>query len=324
MRVLVYLHAYPPLRWLGGELMTARLLTALVDAGHTVTVLCRGAEHRWRYDGVEVVPRHKAVTSASLGGADLFVTHPEIAAYYYPRLAGMPYVGIVHNLSGFTVDGLKRYRPNAVVANADATAVDLAGLRLPVTTIHPPTIVRPEPPGVRGDFVTLVNMSLAKGADMFYAMAAARPGVQFLGVLGGHGEQMSWQDPMPPNVTVVGQTPSMGVVYAMSRAVVMPTVTETYGMVAAEALAHGVPVIANPLPGLREAAGDAAVWVQRTNLDGWLAALDDLMTDAGHARAAAAAAERRRFLLARTADDLARWVRLAEETAGLAGKSISA
>ena len=44
-------------------------------------------------------------------------------------------------------------------------------------------------------------------------------------------------------------------------------------MAAVEALAHGIPVIAHPTPGLRESLGFAGTYVDRDNIDAWEAQL---------------------------------------------------
>jgi glycosyltransferase involved in cell wall biosynthesis len=53
----------------------------------------------------------------------------------------------------------------------------------------------------------------------------------------------------------------------------VPSVHESYGMAAVEALASGIPVIAHPTPGLREALGDAGTFVDRADVRVWVAAV---------------------------------------------------
>jgi glycosyltransferase involved in cell wall biosynthesis len=65
-------------------------------------------------------------------------------------------------------------------------------------------------------------------------------------------------------------------VWRRTRIVVMPSVSETYGLVAVEAMASGIPVIAHPTPGLRESLGAGGLFADRDDLDAWAAILDDL------------------------------------------------
>jgi glycosyltransferase involved in cell wall biosynthesis len=58
-------------------------------------------------------------------------------------------------------------------------------------------------------------------------------------------------------------------VWARTGVLLAPSITEAWGMAAVEALAHGIPVIAHPTPGLREALGFAGRYVDRDNVDAW-------------------------------------------------------
>ena len=61
--------------------------------------------------------------------------------------------------------------------------------------------------------------------------------------------------------------PALSAAYAAADLVVLPSRHETYGMVATEALARGVPVLASDVGGVREALG--------TPLPGLLVPADD-------------------------------------------------
>jgi glycosyltransferase involved in cell wall biosynthesis len=49
----------------------------------------------------------------------------------------------------------------------------------------------------------------------------------------------------------------------------MPSKEETWGRTAVEAMSSGIPVIAHPTPGLKECCKDAALFVERTNIQEW-------------------------------------------------------
>ena len=75
----------------------------------------------------------------------------------------------------------------------------------------------------------------------------------------------------------------------------------------------GIPVIAHPTPGLREALGSAGTFCVRDDLEGWVFEIRRLLR-ADHWRPASNAATRRALQLDMT-DDLAQWVHLVESIA---------
>lgn len=311
MKVTATLVSYPPERLLGGELMTSLLLERLAAEGHEVTVLTGAKHDGYTRGGVSVLHR-AAVGRRHLLEADVVVSHPEIAQYVQPALHGLSawYVGIVHNLGEETMLGLRKARPDVVVANARATAEAICDYD-PIV-IHPPVVPeRLRSPGMERRFVTLVNLSKSKGADVFWRMAEAMPDTQFLGVVGGHGPQ---DLQVADNVWIVGQTIDMGLVYGMTKVLIFPSRTETYGMVAAEALASGIPVVANLLPGIVEAVGDGvAAWVGFNDYDRWVDVVGTLMRDDDEYDIAATAARKRGDeILAESTVDLDVWVELVE------------
>lgn len=322
MRVIGYLHNYPPGRLLGGELMTSILLEALVEAGHEVDVIVHECVEARTRNGVRVLPRRKAMLSWDMRGYDLFVSHPEIAGFVRGRVGHAPFVGVVHNLSTPTLDALRLVRPTMLVANAQATANRVRGYCRDIMVLHPPTPVGrfPMPDGMPRRFVTQVNLSKEKGGELFYALAEARPDLPFLGVAGGHGEQI-YPDPLPANVSLIGQSQSMGLIYAMTRVLLFGSSTETYGMVAAEACMAGIPVIAHRLPGIVEAIGDAALWRDRDHPEQWLDALTLLDDEDEWQAAAAKAAERGRFLAQRSQDGIDAFVTRVEALASSSAKT---
>ena len=80
-------------------------------------------------------------------------------------------------------------------------------------------------------------------------------------------------------------------------------------MAAVEAAASGIPTIAHPTPGLQEALGDAGVFVDRDDIDGWETALKELL-GAGWALASKKALARSAEINPRQEVDT--WVRAVE------------
>lgn len=289
MKIVGYLHSAPPLRTVGGEMMTLRLLNHSAEQGHDVSVIVRELDKDRTWGAVRLMPGHPASHQqivSELNRADVIVTHPEIADApfrYTTRVIGTPLVGIVHNLGKRTLHGLRSRPDMHVIANSYYTAERLWEMndffQRPLTVIHP-TILPPAPPvpGLPEAFCTMVNLSEAKGAATLRGLVRDLPEVQFLAVLGGHGEQEIPKNDNE-NVTLYGHLSTLGLPYGLTRVLIAPSHSETYGMVVCEATALGIPVVASDIPAHREALGDSAIFLQPDDRPGWTAAVETLMMD---------------------------------------------
>jgi glycosyltransferase involved in cell wall biosynthesis len=97
-------------------------------------------------------------------------------------------------------------------------------------------------------------------------------------------------------------------VWARTRILLVPSAYESWGRVASEALCSGIPVIAHPTTGLIENLGDAGIFVDRRDTDGWIAALrrlqDPTAYETARGLALARSAEQQRMRVI----DERRWV----------------
>ncbi len=187
-------------------------------------------------------------------------------------------------------------------------------------------------------YLTFVNPQPAKGAAVFARVAAElgrrRPDVPLL-VVEGRGEAPGLADAGPDlsgltNLHRMANTPDPRQFYRVSRAVLVPSLwRESFGRVAAEALANGIPVLASDRGALPETLGDAGFLFTlpgRCAADGrgvptarevapWVATVERLWDDPGF--------ERRHRDRARAAasrwDDAELAGRYGEFFAGLAG-----
>lgn len=126
-------------------------------------------------------------------------------------------------------------------------------------------------------YVTFVNPQPAKGVFVFARIAQElgrrRPDIPLLIVEGRGG--VNW---LPRtgidlsglnNLSVLATTPDPRDFYRVSQAVLMPSVgNESFGRVAAESMANGIPVLASDRGALPEVVGDA----------GWLLKIPDRYT----------------------------------------------
>jgi len=65
-------------------------------------------------------------------------------------------------------------------------------------------------------------------------------------------------------------------VWDRTKILLVPSASESWSMVASEAMAHGIPVIANHLPGLWENMNGVALWADRENPQPWVAAINSI------------------------------------------------
>jgi len=72
---------------------------------------------------------------------------------------------------------------------------------------------------------------------------------------------------------------TLAAVYRHSALLVMPSEREGFGLPLLESLACGTPVVASDIPALREVGGDAATYCAVGDVDGWTAAIGDLLEE---------------------------------------------
>ncbi|MFE3122356.1 glycosyltransferase family 4 protein [Streptomyces hydrogenans] len=331
MRVLAMLHAYPPVHNAGAEWAAHSLLRELAARGHQVDVLlsqAAAADTSYDLDGVTVHPyRGKADPSPWLRGdrrADAIVTHLEntARASILGELHRIPVVHLLHNTYEKSKSWLIKGKPALAVHNTDWMRDDVAawwqihrsGYPMPPSiTVRPPVAVA-DYETTRGGCITLINLTAEKGAHIFYRLAEAMPKRRFLGVIGGYGKQVLRDD--LPNVEIVAHTPGHRMreeVYGRTRVLLVPSVYESYGRVAVEAMCSGIPVIAHPTPGLRESLGEAGTFCDRDDTDAWAAAIRRITSPKIYPGAAKAARARAEALDPRT--DLDTWCTSMEEVA---------
>lgn len=281
MNIVVAAPLWPPRSLVGSWLSTHELAVAATERGHHVDVVQLLADEPYHHDGLDVHGRD--ALSDRVAAADLVISHSgdDRRAHHLALKRGVPSVRLVHgpNASAGDLAGAALTVFNSA---ASQTASRWAG---PSIIVAPP--VWPERYTTsRGDAVTLVNLSVAKGGQVLWSLARRMPNRRFLGVRGGYGHQIMRR---APNVRILAPTPDMRSVYGSTRILLMPSAKETYGRVGIEAMCSGIPVIAHPTPGLVEALGPAATFVDRHDLAGWVAAIDALDDPDTYTAASAAA-----------------------------------
>lgn len=256
MKVLIPIHAYAGHgRNAGAEMTMHEMAVALVDAGHDVMVLLSQTiepNEDYILDGVLVKAyRSRKDMSQYVPLTDVVISHlgQSEQAAILAKMWRKKMIHLVHNTHDLTWNAMRTGCDLAVYNTEWVKEASPVNCRSMV--LHP--AVRPEAYATtRGKSVTMVNLIPSKGVELFYEMARRFPDVPFLGVKGGYGEQ-DIRD--MPNVTIMENQSDIREAFKQTKIVLMPSAYESYGRVAAEAQASGIPAIVSRTPGLLEAMG---------------------------------------------------------------------
>jgi glycosyltransferase involved in cell wall biosynthesis len=140
--------------------------------------------------------------------------------------------------------------------------------------LYPPVYVKAYVTHTTRRYITLINCNKNKGADLFYKVAAACPHLEFLAIEGSYGDQVA--PPRLPNLTAWKSQLDMRRVYSVTGILCVPSKAESWGRVAIEAGCSGIPVIAHPTPGLKEALGPVGIYADREKPEEWIAEIQRL------------------------------------------------
>lgn len=263
---------YLPTRRAGSEVTLHDLLVRLAMRGFTCRVVT--TEDLWSGEvgGIEVAPldtSHEAepietgIVFTQLGARPIAT---RIARRSRSRL-------VVFQHMGGIAPAMRWAPPDLIVYNS-ASVREADGSPQRSIVVHPP--IDAERYRVdRGSLITQIGLSELKGADTFWALAERMPDRKFLAVKNAYAEQVL-PNTIPSNVKVLEPLDDIRDAYRQTRLILMPSRFETFGRVALEAAASGIPTIAHPSPGLREAIGDAAIWEARDKPEEWVRSIQAL------------------------------------------------
>jgi len=212
----------------------------------------------------------------------------------------IPLVHFVHNdaqLMCWRVDARVPYKNSLAVYNSywlAAKPSSYYGQDMPQEWLAPSIVVHPVVEKEhyeceRGTKITLVNPTPGKGVETFKALARLMPNREFLAVEGGYGEQMIVAPDGPVkhgqmraagNIEWMAHTPDIRNVFRKTKVLLMPSDYESFGRVGIEAACCGIPTVAHPTVGLKEAFGDVAgIFIDRNEIAAWFNEVERLMSD---------------------------------------------
>lgn len=192
----------------------------------------------------------------------------EIRRRAQARLAGARVVFSLHNFAYRSEDAFREtdvvLTPSRAVTEHYRLTHGIDSLAIPV----PLSLEQIVPPTAEPHFFTFINPTPIKGVHFFLRVAQLSaeqwPELPFLVVESrGSAEtliQAALQcnvDLLKLNLRMVRNTPNPAQIYAVTRAVLMPSLNEPGGRVAAEAMVNGIPAVVSDRGGLPEMVGSA-------------------------------------------------------------------
>lgn len=298
MKILAILPLYPPHSLVGSWLSTHQLLRHVAKTHDVQVGITRSRIRPYIFEGVDVSSiRFEPEILEAMRAAEVLITHAgdNGKAARLSRHLGVAHMRMVHGQE------TELDTADLVVFNAEATR-EAMDCPVPSIVVHPPV----DPAEYRsdhiGEHVTIVNCTKPKGITTAWKAAELLPHRRFLGVRGHYGYQVI---PRAANFRVIDAVADIRQVFARTRILLMPSEYETYGRVGVEAFASGIPVIAHPTPGLKEALGSAGIFIDRHNAEEWAEEIERLHNPADWEQASEQALDRSAEL--HPADDLDRF-----------------
>lgn len=260
--------------------MSADILEALAARGHDVTVYTYNMEP-YRVDSGVKVERLESTRLFTQPKPDIIYTHPGFdkvgpRSYKHYRV---PIVGVIHNTLPGTKEEMDWFPKNEQVLfiyNSESTRQALGGTG-PV--IHSPLDVKKyKTPRKDAKFITIMSLTKDKGVEIFLELAKRLPKYKFLGVAGPYGEQSYFSLPNVDRSQFIVHD-DVKSVFARTKILLAPSMAESWGRVAAEAMCSGIPVVASKAPGLVECLDGTGYNLDLDDIDAWESTIRQLVSD---------------------------------------------
>lgn len=250
MKILAHCYTYGHDAKSGADRMLQSLMEYLAERSCECKVVIDNCPQQYILNNVHV-QSNRSMLGEAYDWCDIVIIHL-VAIHEAVTIAkrfNKPVVHICHNEHA-------RVSYGSVIYNTYWLQQKM-NLPLPSIVVHPPTKnVEPEQ-HYAAKYITLVNTNDNKGGAMLKALAINLPQYHFLGVHGGYDKNQMYQ---PVRNLTYRAYDVNGMDYSDTRIIIVPSKAESWSLVAAEAMARGIPVICSDLPGLRENCGNAAIY----------------------------------------------------------------
>lgn len=300
MRVLWVIHLYPPYHNCGAEYMAHNLNKFLISQGHSVRVLLRQAANNnppriYEHEGMMVFPPTTKPDPLYMT-SDVIFTHLDYTreAILGAKRWGKKCVHFVHNSTPY--GSIQEHPWVSVVYNSQWIKNEInypnkSFVLLPPCDYRYYTVKR-------GDYITLINLDANKGGYVLKKIAEKLPDYKFLAVRGSYSSDTDGQiTSQPKNVRVVDNTPDILKIYKKTRVLIMPSLYESWGRTATEAMCSGIPVVVTATKGLVENCDYAGLYVHdREDINQWVRWIKRLDDPAFYKMASEKASQRAREL----------------------------
>jgi glycosyltransferase involved in cell wall biosynthesis len=281
MNILWSIHLYFPRHGSGAEAMARNINRYLKSEGHDIKILLHQANQykiteMYEYEGVDVFPPDEYIIDRLFNWADVVISHLDYNKWtsHACSIYNKPFVHIVHNDTPYP-SVIDSPIPVKVIYNSEWCKKSL-NYKWPSIVFPPPIDDWVKTNDNEREYITLINLNQNKGSLYFYALAKRLPQYKFLGVKGSYDGQHI-ED--LPNVKIIPNTPDIREVYKKTKIILVPSHYESWGMVAAESMLNGIPLIYNPTAGLLENVGDAGICINRKDIEKWAEEINKLMID---------------------------------------------
>ena len=269
MKILAIVHAFPPDHGSGAEWMMHDMAQYMMSEGHDFKLWSTKFPVK-DFNGIKIVDE------SHLPECDMIWTHlgQTGRAINLGKQYRKPVLHIVHNTQHMGIISVQRKN----VYNSFNTWYTFDHLkenysRHPYIVFHPSVDINHYSVESTRKAVTLINLNPSKGGHILQELAKRMPDIDFIGVKGSYGDQVVNQ---PKNVRLYENMEDIREVYRQTGILIMPSHYESYGRTAVEAMCSGIPVIANPTPGLLESCGSAGYFADRNKLDEWVGAIREV------------------------------------------------
>jgi glycosyltransferase involved in cell wall biosynthesis len=276
--LLWFLPYYPPSSRAGTEVGAHAINRFLLRKGYRV-VVCSGNVPDSSFEGVEIVnvfstrSIRSLVDEASLLLAPIYREYSDLALFL-SRSCRKPLLHIVDS-SRFR-DRLAPLAnvPDQYIVYGSECANNSLRLPHPSLVMRTPVDWREYQTATNRHYITLMNVNENKGGAVLVDLARRMPDKSFLGVMGAYGTMIVERG--LPNLVYREQVEDVREVYALTGVLIMPSNHEAWGRTGVEAMSSGIPVVANPTPGLLESLSYAGLFCARDRLDDWVKTLREL------------------------------------------------